>query len=142
MRSKIIFCLLALFAVCAPAQTVGVGFHRISYDDGLSNNTVNCIRKSSKGFLWVGTSLGLNRYDGFRIRSYFNDPANPLSLPDNNVMEIYEDADGMLWVNTPKGYCVFNPVTETFESDIVSWMKRHGMKGRPRSVHVDRKSVV
>ena len=139
MRSKIIFCLLALFAVCAPAQTVGVGFHRISYDDGLSNNTVNCIRKSSKGFLWVGTLLGLNRYDGFRIRSYFNDPANPLSLPDNNVMEIYEDADGMLWVNTPKGYCVFNPATETFERDIVGWMERHGMKGRPRSVHVDRR---
>lgn len=137
MKRKIIFCLLVLLAVCAHAQTAGVGFQRISYDDGLSNNTVNCILKSSKGFIWVGTSLGLNRYDGFRIRCYFNDPANPSSLPDNNVMSVSEDAEGMLWVNTPKGYSVFNPVTETFESDILAWMGRHGMKGRPRSVHVD-----
>lgn len=136
MRSKITFLLAyVLSAVCAEAQTVG--FRQISYDDGLSNNTVNCIRKSSKGFLWVGTSLGLNRYDGFRIRSYFNDPENASSLPDNNVMEIQEDAQGMLWLNTPKGYTVFDPVTERFDHDILAWMDRHGMKGRPRNVCVD-----
>ena len=139
MKSKMIFFLLSMSALCASAQVPGPRFHRLSYDDGLSNNTVNCIYKSSKGFLWIGTTLGLDRYDGYRIRSYFHDPLNPVSLPDGNIFEIAEDADGMLWMNTSMGYCVFNPVTETFERDIEGWMRRHGMKGRPRFVHADKR---
>lgn len=104
MKSKIMFFLLSIFALCVSAQVAGPRFHRLSYDDGLSNNTVNCIYKSSKGFLWIGTTLGLDRYDGYRIRSYFHDPNNPTSLPDGNIFEITEDAEGMLWMNTSMGY--------------------------------------
>lgn len=139
MKSKIMSFLLLMFVLCASAQVAEPRFHRLSYNDGLSNNTVNCIYKSSKGFLWIGTTLGLDRYDGFRIRSYFYDPNNPTSLPDGNIFEITEDAEGMLWMNTSMGYCVFNPVTETFERDIQGWMERHGMKGKPRFVHADKR---
>jgi ligand-binding sensor domain-containing protein len=51
----------------------------INSDKGLSQNSVYAICKDSKGFLWIGTGDGLNRYDGkefvvFRTRLIQNTP--------------------------------------------------------------------
>lgn len=125
--------LLLIFFLVVSQQTWALDptlkFFHISYDQGLSNNCVNCVLKSSRGFLWVGTSLGLDRYDGFSIRTYFSRPGDPTSLPDNYIEAMVEPADGKLWVWTSKGFCIYDPLTETFDNDVEGWMKRHGMSG-------------
>ena len=54
------------------------------------------------GFIWLGTSDGLNKYDGYSFTIYKNDPNDPNSLTDNQISSIYEapSEPGVLWVGT------------------------------------------
>ena len=45
-------------------------FARLDNTHGLSNNQISCIFKDSRGFVWIGTNYGLNRYDGYHSRIY------------------------------------------------------------------------
>jgi signal transduction histidine kinase/ligand-binding sensor domain-containing protein len=78
-------------------------FERISIEQGLSHSTVNCILQDSKGFMWFGTSDGLNKYDGYSFTVYRHDPNDPHSLSHNLVSSLFEDSTGMLWVGTYGG---------------------------------------
>ena len=78
-------------------------FDRLTLEEGLSQLTVLCIVQDSKGFLWIGTQDGLNRYDGYEFRIYRNDSEAPSSLSDNYVRSLYEDRAGTLWIGTDGG---------------------------------------
>ncbi len=100
--------------------------------DGLSNNQINCILKGSKGFLWIGTNDGLNRFDGKHFKSFRNEPGNENSLPGNIVQSLSEDLDGNLWVSTPQGVCYYNLTTrkvsrlaQPYPKNDSLFMKRH-----------------
>lgn len=74
--------------------------------NGLSHNYITCLFQDSKGFLWIGTQNGLNRYDGYKFIEYKHDPANKRSLSANFISVIYEDpADRgkVLWIGTQGG---------------------------------------
>lgn len=133
------FILLITFiclALATPAQNYR--FRRITYQDGLSDNLVSCIYKSSNGFVWIGTQLGLNRYDGIRLRRFFSTPGDDKSLPDNNILSIDEDAQGKLWVRTPMGICIFDPSTELVDRDVNGWMKKRDITGKVNLVRGDK----
>jgi two-component system sensor histidine kinase ChiS len=86
---------------------IGLGeslkFQRISVEHGLSHSTVTCILRDSRGFMWFGTSDGLNRYDGSGFKVYRHDPQDPDSLGSNPVTALAEDGAGMLWIGTHGG---------------------------------------
>lgn len=83
--------------------------------DGLSQSSVNCILRDSYGFLWFGTRDGLNRYDGYTFTIYRHDPANPASLPDNQVKCLFEDEQHRIWIGTlGGGLCVYDPNRSAF----------------------------
>ena len=69
-------------------------------DQGLSQTTVNAIFQDQQGFIWLGTSDGLNRYDGYSFTVYKNDPNDPNSLTGNQISAIYEapSEPGVLWI--------------------------------------------
>jgi two-component system sensor histidine kinase ChiS len=91
----------------AEGPTPGPGqspkFERISVEHGLSHSTVTCILQDSRGFMWFGTSDGLNRYDGSGFKVYRHEPQNPDSLRHNSVTALAEDPAGMLWIGTDGG---------------------------------------
>ena len=90
-------------------------FNRITTDDGLSTGTVNCVYKDSKGYIWIGSVDGLNRYDGYDITIFKNDKNDPKSLSGNIITAITEDADGNIWVGTRNsGISIFDWETEKF----------------------------
>ncbi len=90
-------------------------FEHITVEDGLSQNSVNCILQDSHGFMWIGTESGLNRYNGYDFTVYQYDPHDPGSLSDNHVTDIYEDSEGLLWITTKGGGVNrFDPRTEIF----------------------------
>ena len=68
-------------------------------EDGLPQNTVNAILEDRDGFLWVGTSGGLARFDGVRFRAY--------GLQDGlravRISALAEDPRGGLWIGTTGG---------------------------------------
>jgi diguanylate cyclase (GGDEF)-like protein len=85
------------------ALTRPIRFDNISLEQGLSQTTVLCIYQDSRGFLWLGTEDGLDRYDGYGFTVYKHDPADPNSLVDDFVWAIAEDPSGDLWIGTDGG---------------------------------------
>jgi len=94
-----------------------VQFEHLTIEDGLSQNAGLAIFQDSKGYLWIGSQDGLNRYDGFNFKIYKHDPDDPNSISNNGILVIMEDKDGYLWIGTwGGGLDRFDPVTETFVS--------------------------
>jgi diguanylate cyclase (GGDEF)-like protein len=92
-------------------------FGRLSLDEGLSSSSVLCILQDSRGFLWLGTEAGLNRYDGNGFVHYRHDPETPGSLPHDYILDIVEDPSGDLWIATDGGGLgLWNHRTDSFSS--------------------------
>lgn len=98
---------LALFTTILAMQAGQHQFRTLDVEKGLSDNQVHAVYRDSKGFVWVGTMSGLNRYDGKNIKIYKNDPGNPHSLPQNFVLKIIEDEEGVLWMLARNGTVFF-----------------------------------
>jgi len=94
-------------------------FENYSSKNGMSHNAVNCFLQDNAGFIWVGTSDGLNRFDGYTFKKYYANPQDSLALPSNLIMNMSKDDEGLIWLSTGKGYCAFDPVYETFHSVIM-----------------------
>ncbi|HLW21062.1 MAG TPA: two-component regulator propeller domain-containing protein [Cyclobacteriaceae bacterium] len=90
----------------------------LGIEKGLSNNAVTSIYQDRRGFMWVGTYDGLNRYDGYDFLVYRNQPGDSTTLINNRIVSIYEKGDG-LWVGTKKGLSVYNYLTGTFENSLL-----------------------
>lgn len=80
----------------------------------LSNNVIHSIAQDTTGFLWIGTSYGLNKYDGSKVTHYFFDPNNEQSIGDNYIQKIFLDKEGILWVLVPKYLCRYDEEHDTF----------------------------
>ncbi len=80
-----------------------IRFEQFSLEEGLSQSVVNVIMQDAKGFLWVGTEDGLNRYDGYNFKIYKPDTENPNSLSDRWITALVEDPHGYLWIGTRLG---------------------------------------
>ncbi len=109
--------LLLVTVVCSccmsiAAQTGIEKIERYTIVNGLSNNNITSILQDKRGFLWIGTEWGLNRYDGRIFKQYLNDGSD--GLPSLSIYNIAEDKEGILWVGTGDGICSFNPFTEKF----------------------------
>lgn len=90
-------------------------FKHLSIDDGLSQNYVEAIEQDSKGFMWFGTSYGLNKYDGHSFTVYTNNPYDTTTISGNAVRYIHEDNSGLLWIKTESKFLdILNPETEVF----------------------------
>ena len=90
-------------------------FTHLTPDEGLSTGTVNCTLKDSKGFVWIGTVDGLNRYDGYKLTVYKADAADPNSISGNVITALAEDKDGRIWIGTrTSGLSIFDWETEHF----------------------------
>ncbi len=70
-------------------------------DAGLPNNSVTALAQTLDGYLWVGTSNGLARFDGLRFTT-FRTLDNP-ELMSNRILCLHEDRRGGLWIGTDQG---------------------------------------
>lgn len=91
-------------------------FNHLTIEDGLSQSSVTCILQDRSGFMWFGTQDGLNRYDGYNIKVFKNDPGDSTALTDNFIFSIYEDLFGTLYIETQSGtFHQYNPRSESFQ---------------------------
>jgi two-component sensor histidine kinase/ligand-binding sensor domain-containing protein len=104
-----------LIALQLHAQEIrDIPFKHISVTDGLSVSNVNCFLHDSKGFMWIGTANGLNKYDGYNFIVYKNDREDNSSLSSNLVNDIIEDKNGNLWIATYQGLSIYDRKKDTF----------------------------
>jgi len=86
-------------------------FRYITANEGLPQNTVDCMLKDKRGFMWFGTWNGMCRFDGYTFRIYQR-ASNAEGIPDNFIRALCEDHEGNIWVGTGKGLTRLN-----FEED-------------------------
>jgi signal transduction histidine kinase/ligand-binding sensor domain-containing protein/ActR/RegA family two-component response regulator len=104
VKTKLLATMLAIGSCgLATAQQSGLKFEHLDINAGLSQNNVLNVLQDSRGFVWFGTRDGLNKYDGYQINIYRNDPRNKGSLSNNFISAIIEDHRGYIWVGTRGG---------------------------------------
>ena len=135
--------LTLLLLVCSLGMDAGntlipdMKFRRLDTRDGLSNSQINYIFQDSKGFVWIATSYGLNRYDGYRFRTYYSDATDSTTLRNNYVDYIWEDMDGRLWLRQGMNFCVFDPKTEQTVRNPSTILSKIGIKGGIDRIYID-----
>ncbi|MFC2103681.1 two-component regulator propeller domain-containing protein, partial [Bacteroidota bacterium] len=114
VRLLLVFSLLLLPNLSYP-QYGDMRFEHLTAEDGLSTpSSILCIYQDSKGFMWLGTEEGLNRYDGYNCKIFRHNPDDSASLSHNTVQAILEDDSCNLWIGTADGLDRFNMKTEEF----------------------------
>lgn len=83
-------------------EKIGTEIEKI--EKGLSQNSVRTIIQDSKGFIWIGTWSGLNRFDGLQFKIFLPDVKNPEHTLSNQVINaLAEDSSGYIWIGTEGG---------------------------------------
>lgn len=140
MKRRLTFFFLFILAIAAEASVIpDMRFRRLNTREGLSNSMVNCIYRDSQGYVWLGTGYGLNRYDGYRIRTYFSYDKDTTTLRNNRVDEIQEAYGGRLWLKQGMNYTLYDPVTEKVDRTPGRWLASQGIKGGVEHLHLDSK---
>ncbi len=92
-------------------------FEQLPAETRLMHGGINCITQDSKGILWIGTWSGLMRYDGYKVRTFQQEPGTSDGLQSDQVTSLVEDRAGRLWVGTVSaGFHCFDRATERFVS--------------------------
>jgi signal transduction histidine kinase/ligand-binding sensor domain-containing protein/DNA-binding response OmpR family regulator len=85
----------------------------LTTEQGLSQNTVDCILKDHRGFMWFGTWNGLNLFDGYDFK-VFSKQNNIQSISNNFIYSLCEDHNGNIWIATNYGLNKFEYKTNQF----------------------------
>lgn len=113
MTRLLLYIIIVIFPFSIKGQQVY--FKNYQVDNGLSSNTITAILQDSKGFIWLGTRNGLNRFDGNHFKVYRSDQNDPNSIGNHSITAISEDSSKNLWIGTYKGIYHYTPRTESFE---------------------------
>jgi len=110
MRIRIQVLLHICIAMLLAVPMMGQSPYKVYYyttEDGLPQNTVSCVIKDSRGFLWFGTPNGLCRFDGYQVRVY-KSVARGSGVNLNAINALCEDDDGNLWIGSDRGLLFFD----------------------------------
>lgn len=123
MRSSVVI-ILVLLIICpchSMAQDINEqDFTCYTLKDGLSSDNITSIAQDSTGYIWAGSSIGLNRYNGSRfVQFHGNDDS--LSLPAEHISKLIWLDNQRMAVITAKGLHVFNTVTSETRDIIIPY---------------------
>jgi ligand-binding sensor domain-containing protein/signal transduction histidine kinase/AraC-like DNA-binding protein len=115
LRLLQIFFLLFLTTQAVLSQDINLRIQHITSEQGLSQNTIDCILQDSRGFMWFGTWNGLDRYDGYNFLVFKSDNQKQ-GLSSNFIYSLCEDSDGNIWAGTKNGLNKIDHHTNTIEN--------------------------
>ena len=111
-----ILSLLFTFLVLAEISfgQIPLNFNHLTSDDGLTSNNTSCLLKDSRGFIWIGTDAGLNRFDGNNVKTYTHKIGDSSSLVTNDINTLFEDELHRIWIGTSAGLSILEPDSSSF----------------------------
>ena len=89
-------------------------FRQLTPDDGLVASQIGAIMQDSRGFMWLGSLRGLDRYDGYTFVAYKHKAGDSTTLADNRVNVIFEDHAKTVWIGTNYGISRYDRAHERF----------------------------
>ena len=96
---------ICLTQMAAAQHTGNTAFQKLGIADGLRSNSVTSLLADSRGYLWIGTYQGLNRYDGYQVKSRFPESGDPQlkEVFNQPITALEEDAEGRIWIECESG---------------------------------------
>ncbi|MGV6830088.1 MAG: hybrid sensor histidine kinase/response regulator transcription factor [bacterium] len=92
-----------------------LNFFHYGLEDGISQQTIRCIEKDARGFIWIGTQDGLNRFDGHSFKVFRHSDHDTLAVKGKFINDILENSDGTIWVATANhGVSYYDPNKDVF----------------------------
>ncbi len=102
---NIFLILFAIFPIKVNAQNVSdFIFEKYSMQSGLSLTTGDCVYEDKLGYIWIGSQMGIDRFDGYGFKNYSNDINNKFSKSSGWTLDITEDNKGDIWTSNTYGY--------------------------------------
>jgi diguanylate cyclase (GGDEF)-like protein len=92
-----------------------IQFTHLSGEDGLSQAIVSDVVQDLRGYVWIATQEGLNRFDGYDVRVYEQRRGDEGTLPHDFVWVLHVDREGALWAGTAAGAVRYDPEGDRFE---------------------------
>ncbi|MDP9079208.1 MAG: response regulator [Bacteroidota bacterium] len=108
------FVIAIMLPFSSSAQNESLKFLHVGTSEGLSQINVNNIIQDSRGFMWIATRNGLNRYDGYKFITFRYDAKDSTSLSNNMVTDMAEDKNGNIWLATQGGLNMYQRKTGRF----------------------------
>jgi ligand-binding sensor domain-containing protein/two-component sensor histidine kinase len=109
-----------------------------SINDGLSDRLVKSIIQNQEGFLWLATSNGLNKFDGYEFTIYDDHPANTRQISEVNTDFITEDAQGNIIITYRNNYFLIDLLNpRTNEVKKISLLPGYGIMGIVRDIQMN-----
>lgn len=93
-----------------------ITFGHLTTDNGLSQSSVNSLYRDERGFIWIGTREGLNRYNSNGIKTFKHSKGDPTSLFCNTVLRITGDSNGNLYLLCSEGVSHFDISLDRFRT--------------------------
>ncbi|HAP61566.1 MAG TPA: hypothetical protein DCR93_19395, partial [Cytophagales bacterium] len=110
-------------------------FSRLSIEDGLSQVGVLDIVQDRKGFMWIATRDGLNRYDGQNFVVYRKKRGDTTSLNHNRIWSLAQDLEGNIWVGTNYGLAKYSYQTNRFTQYIPFRAEPYDLRNTIRTIY-------
>ena len=107
---KGLICLLAFILLVAcrdKEEKLFVNIDSSAVSDELSNQHVTAFAEDSTGYIWIGTTRGLNRYNSQNFHQYYHNVNDSASIPSNGILCLFVDSKNRLWVGTDNGLCYY-----------------------------------
>ena len=117
MKQNLMYLILFVLLGMSTNTTLGndLRFKQLTIEDGLSQSRVFDIIQDSKGFIWIATEDGLNRYDGYEFKVFNFDPNDSSSIGGNTIQALAADDSGNVWIGTSfSGLNKYNAKTGKF----------------------------
>lgn len=145
IQRVVFLCLILICPHLTTGQSEVYNIERITVDDGLSDRGSSCMIKDARGLLWIGTSNGLNRYDGYNFEVYSTNPKSGNHINSNSVAELIEDRWKRILVmyktvnqNAGMNYILMDALDpDTGENELLSLNDSMGLSGKVVDHFVD-----
>ena len=137
---KRLFTLLFLAFYITLMTAAQNAFQTLGINDGLRSNSITSLLSDSRGYLWIGTYQGLNRYDGHQVKTRFPESSDPQFFDGRSgraerhevfaetTTALEEDAEGQIWIESESGaYCIYDTQTARFQASPKTYLRTLGM---------------
>jgi signal transduction histidine kinase/ligand-binding sensor domain-containing protein/DNA-binding response OmpR family regulator len=110
----VLFVLLVASRATVSAQQNSLKFSYLTVDDGLSHTDVKEVKQDKLGFIWIATLYGLDRYDGYEIKRFYNTTIPKNYSFKNRIRSMCLDENDRVWLGSEDGIQFFDPQSEKY----------------------------
>ncbi|MDE5585833.1 MAG: response regulator [Muribaculaceae bacterium] len=105
---------------------------------GPYNHLMTAMHRHGNGLIWVGTSTGLCRYDGYSIIPVHTEFSDSATVVNDYILKITEDSKGRLWLKTQSRYGMYDPATHKVSEGLSGIGYDTGISGKVIEMEADR----